>query len=69
VPFRVMHVDTGHNFSEVIEFRDRAVPDILREVARRRDRRDSENRATGAFILIDQATNDTVGAGMIADAA
>lgn len=25
VPFPVMHVDTGHNFSEVIEFRDRAV--------------------------------------------
>jgi sulfate adenylyltransferase subunit 1 (EFTu-like GTPase family) len=29
----------------------------------------SENRATGAFILIDEATNDTVGAGMIAAAA
>jgi len=25
----------------------------------------SENRATGAFILVDEATNDTVGAGMI----
>ncbi|QUQ64216.1 sulfate adenylyltransferase subunit CysD [Kutzneria sp. CA-103260] len=25
VPFPVMHVDTGHNFGEVIEFRDRAV--------------------------------------------
>ena len=24
-----------------------------------------ENRATGAFILIDEATNDTIGAGMI----
>ena len=24
------------------------------------------NRATGSFILIDEATNDTVGAGMIA---
>ncbi|ONI71097.1 sulfate adenylyltransferase small subunit [Actinosynnema sp. ALI-1.44] len=24
-PFPVMHVDTGHNFDEVIEFRDRAV--------------------------------------------
>ncbi len=23
------------------------------------------NRATGAFILIDEATNDTVGAGMV----
>jgi bifunctional enzyme CysN/CysC len=28
----------------------------------------AENRTTGAFILIDDATNDTVGAGMIADA-
>ena len=27
----------------------------------------SSNRTTGAFILIDEATNDTVGAGMIAD--
>ena len=29
LPFPVMHVDTGHNFPEVIEFRDRHVPDIL----------------------------------------
>ncbi|MFM8652900.1 MAG: phosphoadenosine phosphosulfate reductase family protein, partial [Acidimicrobiaceae bacterium] len=28
VPFPVMHIDTGHNFSEVIEFRDRAVRDL-----------------------------------------
>jgi bifunctional enzyme CysN/CysC len=27
-----------------------------------------ENRATGAFILIDEATNDTIGAGMILSA-
>ncbi len=26
----------------------------------------ADNRATGSFILIDEATNDTVGAGMIA---
>jgi sulfate adenylyltransferase subunit 1 (EFTu-like GTPase family) len=25
----------------------------------------SRNRATGSFILIDESTNDTVGAGMI----
>ena len=25
----------------------------------------AENRATGAFILIDEATNDTVAAGMV----
>jgi sulfate adenylyltransferase subunit 2 len=29
MPFPVMHVDTGHNFPEVIEFRDRRVPEIL----------------------------------------
>jgi bifunctional enzyme CysN/CysC len=28
----------------------------------------AENRATGAFILIDEATNDTVGAAMVVDA-
>jgi len=29
LPFAVMHVDTGHNFPEVIEFRDRRVPGVL----------------------------------------
>jgi sulfate adenylyltransferase subunit 2 len=28
IPFSVMHVDTGHNFDEVIEFRDRTVADF-----------------------------------------
>ena len=28
----------------------------------------AENRETGAFILIDESTNDTVGAGMILSA-
>jgi sulfate adenylyltransferase large subunit len=28
----------------------------------------AQNRATGAFILIDESTNDTVGAGMVVDA-
>src|SRR6201993_416499 len=28
IPFPVMHVDTGHNFSEVIEFRDRRVAEL-----------------------------------------
>src|ERR1700704_3189190 len=27
-PFPVMHVDTGHNFAEVIEFRDRLVSQL-----------------------------------------
>ena len=28
IPFPVMHIDTGHNFPEVIEFRDRCVADL-----------------------------------------
>jgi sulfate adenylyltransferase subunit 2 len=28
IPFPVMHVDTGHNFPEVIEFRDRRVSEL-----------------------------------------
>jgi sulfate adenylyltransferase subunit 2 len=28
IPFPVMHVDTGHNFTEVIEFRDRRVAEL-----------------------------------------
>jgi len=28
IPFPVMHVDTGHNFAEVMEFRDRRVAEI-----------------------------------------
>ncbi len=28
VPFPVMHVDTGHNFDEVVEFRDRYVAEV-----------------------------------------
>jgi sulfate adenylyltransferase subunit 2 len=28
IPFPVMHVDTGHNFDEVIEFRDRRVTEL-----------------------------------------
>jgi sulfate adenylyltransferase subunit 2 len=28
IPFPVMHIDTGHNFPEVIEFRDRSVEEL-----------------------------------------
>src|SRR5215203_7199162 len=28
IPFPVMHVDTGHNFEEVLEFRDRRVGEL-----------------------------------------
>jgi sulfate adenylyltransferase subunit 2 len=28
IPFPVMHIDTGHNFDEVIEFRDRRVTEV-----------------------------------------
>src|SRR5262245_45012928 len=27
-PFPIMHIDTGHNFSEVLEFRDRRVEEL-----------------------------------------
>jgi len=28
IPFPVMHIDTGHTFPDVIEFRDRCVADM-----------------------------------------
>src|SRR5215218_3241371 len=28
IPFPLMHVDTGHNFAEVLEFRDRRVGEL-----------------------------------------
>ena len=28
IPFPVMHVDTGHNFPEVLDFRDRRVDEL-----------------------------------------
>src|ERR1019366_4726319 len=28
IPFPVLHVDTGHNFTEVLEFRDRTVAEL-----------------------------------------
>src|SRR5436309_2976275 len=28
IPFPVMHIDTGHNFPEVLEFRDRTVAQL-----------------------------------------
>ena len=28
IPFPVMHVDTGHNFTEVLDFRDRRVEEV-----------------------------------------
>src|SRR5204862_3454083 len=31
-PFPLMHVDTGHNFPEVIEFRDRRVAELGEEL-------------------------------------
>ena len=31
-PFPVMHVDTGHNFPEVLEFRDRRIADLGEEL-------------------------------------
>src|ERR1700685_2715803 len=28
IPFPVMHIDTGHNFAEVLEFRDRRAAEV-----------------------------------------
>src|SRR6266498_3133310 len=28
IPFAVMHIDTGHNFGEVLEFRDQRVAEL-----------------------------------------
>ena len=42
IPFPVMHVDTGHNFPEVLEFRDRRVAELGRAA------RSSAQRAGGA---------------------
>ncbi|WP_167476339.1 sulfate adenylyltransferase subunit CysD [Nocardia arthritidis] len=36
-PFPLLHVDTGHNFDEVLEFRDRACADVRLVVARVQD--------------------------------
>ena len=43
VPFPIMHVDTGHNFPEVIDFRDRVVAEygLRLEVSSVQDRIDS----------------------------
>src|SRR3954462_13274051 len=63
-PFPLLHVDTGHNFPEVIEFRDRraeelgerlivrSVEDSLRRgTVRLRDANDSRNPAQSVTLL------------------
>ena len=47
IPFAVMHVDTGHNFAEVLEFRDRRVRRARREA--RRGLRAGEHRHRAAW--------------------
>lgn len=64
LPFPLLHVDTGHNFFEVIEFRDataiaggeqllvRSVEDsIARGTVRLRDEQDSRNAAQSVTLL------------------
>ena len=46
IPFPVMHVDTGHNFPEVLEFRDRTV-EQLGVRAGRRERRGVDRQGPG----------------------
>src|SRR2546422_414836 len=45
-PFGVMHVDTGHNFPEVIEFRDRRIAELSERAADRRQRAGLDRRRT-----------------------
>ena len=65
LPFPIMHVDTGHNFPEVIEFRDRrvaelgaklvvaSVPDAIKrgELVEERGPRASRNRLQTPVLL------------------
>ena len=37
IPFPLMHVDTGHNFQEVLDYRDRRVEAVLRDRVEQRD--------------------------------
>jgi sulfate adenylyltransferase subunit 2 len=58
IPFPVMHVDTGHNFPEVIEFRDRVVPDVLvasvqESIDRRRVRDEPSRNQLQTTTLLD----------------
>ena len=64
VPFGVLHVDTGHNFPEVLQFRDEAV-DFYGAIPQDRGsaglhRRWSAPRATGRYS---QPASDTALAG------
>jgi sulfate adenylyltransferase subunit 2 len=102
-PFPLLHIDTGHNFAEVIAFRNaragelgeqlivRTIDDsiangriVLRSPTQSRNAFQSvtlldainefgfdaydAHRCTGSFVLIDEATNNTVAAGMIRNA-
>ena len=62
IPFPVMHVDTGHNFPEVIEFRDRRVGRARRPARRRLgaggDRRRPDRRATRARRVAQPPADD-----------
>src|SRR6476469_7484376 len=70
IPFALMHVDTGHNFPEVIEFRDRRVAELgvnlvvgsVEESMRRgtvklRRPEDSRNAAQSVTLLETVATH------------
>ena len=60
LPFPLLHVDTGHNFPEVIEFRDRRVAEMGERLVvappRRLDR--ARHRAPGASARIAQRPPD-----------
>lgn len=69
-PFPLLHIDTEHNFSEVIAFRDARAAELGERLAVARALIADPyavNRATGSFILIDEATHHTVAGGMISE--
>jgi len=69
-PFALLHIDTEHNFSEVIAFRDARAAELGERLAVARALIADPyavNRATGSFILIDEATHHTVAGGMISE--
>ena len=59
-PFPVMHVDTGHNFPEVIEFRDRRVAELdhLGEVVSGVHVHQRERERSGAERLLREPQQD-----------
>ena len=66
-PFPLLHIDTGHNFPEVLAFRDKRAAELGEKLLVRRVEESirRENRSAGAFMLIDDVTHQAVAGGMV----